>query len=141
MDRVRGEILVWRLLHPLLGEEDQAAHQTLELCCVRREEGLQVVVGIVYRSGLLGRLWCKEAEILGAVEVEFEGRRVGLQKVAVVFYPPDNDTGNEWVFMQTKRGDTYSKAGLMSLFRNATNIRYRSTNWDCRSGGKSTPNS
>jgi hypothetical protein len=25
------------------------------------------------------------------VEIELEGRRVGLQKVAIVFYPPDSD--------------------------------------------------
>jgi hypothetical protein len=100
-----------------------------------------VFVGIVNRSGLLGRLGCKEAEILGAVEIEFEGRRVGLQKVSVGFYPPDNDTADERAFVWLKRGGTYSRAGLMSLFRNATNIRYRSTNCDCRSGGKSAPNS
>lgn len=53
-------------------------------------------IGILDGFGLLGRLRSKKAEILGAVEIEFEGRRMGLQKVAVVFYPPGNDTGDEW---------------------------------------------
>jgi hypothetical protein len=40
VDRVQGKILVWRLLHPLLGKEDQATHQTLEFCWMRGEEWL-----------------------------------------------------------------------------------------------------
>ena len=77
MDRVRREVLVRRLLHALLGEEDEAAHEPLELGRVRGEERLLVLVRVVDRSGLLGGRGREQAEVLGAVEVEFEGRRVG----------------------------------------------------------------
>ena len=73
MDRVRREVLVRRLLRPFLGEEDEAAHEPLELGRVQGEEGLQVLVGVVDRSGLFGGRGCEKAEVLGAVEVEFEG--------------------------------------------------------------------
>ena len=48
---------------------------------MRGEEWLEVLVRIVNRSGFLGQLGgrgCEEAEVLGAVEVEFEGRKVGV---------------------------------------------------------------
>jgi hypothetical protein len=54
---------------------------------VRGEEWLEVFISILDSFGLLGRLRCKEAEILGAVEIEFERRRMGLQKVTIVFRP------------------------------------------------------
>ena len=52
-----------------------------ELGRVQGEERLEVLVRVVNRSGLLGQLGGRgheEAEVLGAVEVEFEGRKVGV---------------------------------------------------------------
>jgi hypothetical protein len=55
---------------------------------VPSEEWLKVFIGILDGFGLFRRLRCKEAEILRTVEIEFERRRVGLQKVTIVFCPP-----------------------------------------------------
>lgn len=78
VDQVQHEIFVWQLLHALLGKEDQAAHETFELSQVRGEERQKVLVHIVNRFRLLGGRGHEEAEVLGAVEVEFEGRRMGV---------------------------------------------------------------
>ena len=65
VDRVRREVLVRRHLHPLLGEEDEAAHGTLEFGRVRGGKWLEVVAGVVNRSGLFGWRGCEKAEDRG----------------------------------------------------------------------------
>jgi hypothetical protein len=55
-----------------------------------------VLGGILNGFGLFRRVGRKKAEIFRAVEIEFEGRRVGLEETTITFYPSDNNAKDEW---------------------------------------------